>query len=170
MPDPQKHADERNWFESLLQKIPGFRGYLDKQYRRESDQLTRKWMAERLERSKPAINDYSLRLTEAGKLAELAPCEKLRSRMDKVIGRFRSAPAGYSGMFDFVKVREDRLDAVYRYDAGLMEVVEKVATRVETLKHSQEDSSLVVPTLIDLIDDLDRQFDQRADLLNGLED
>jgi hypothetical protein len=29
---------------------------------------------------------------------------------------------------------------------------------------------LVVPTLIDLIDDLDRQFDQRADLLNGLED
>lgn len=170
MPDPQKHADERNWFESLLQKIPGFRGYLDKQYRRESDQLTRKWMAERLERSKPAINDYSLRLTEAGKLAELAPCEKLRSRMDKVIGRFRSAPAGYSGMFDFVKVREDRLDAVYRYDAGLMEVVEKVATRVETLKHSQEDSSLVVPTLIDLIDELDRQFDQRADLLNGLED
>ena len=170
MPDPQKHADERNWFESLLQKIPGFRGYLDKQYRRESDQLTRKWMAERLERSKPAINDYSLRLTDAGKLAELAPCEKLRSRMDKVIGRFRSAPAGYSGMFDFVKVREDRLDAVYRYDAGLMEVVEKVATRVETLKHSQEDSSLVVPTLIDLIDDLDRQFDQRADLLNGLED
>ena len=170
MPDPQKHADERNWFESLLQKIPGFRGYLDKQYRRESDQLTRKWMAERLERSKPAINDYSLRLTEAGKLAELAPCEKLRSHMDKVIGRFRSAPAGYSGMFDFVKVREDRLDAVYRYDAGLMEVVEKVATRVETLKHSQEDSSLVVPTLIDLIDDLDRQFDRRADLLNGLED
>jgi hypothetical protein len=163
VPDPQKHANDRNWLESLLQKIPGFRGYLDKQYRRESDQLTRKWMADRLERSKPAINDYSLRLTEAGKLAELAPCEKLRSRLDKVIG-------GYSGMFDFVKVREDRLDAVYRHDASLMEVVEKVATQIETLKHSQEDSSLVVPTLIDLIDDLDRQFDQRADLLNGLED
>lgn len=169
MPDPQQHANDRNWFESLLQKIPGFRGYLDKQYRRESDQLTRKWMAERLERSKTSINDYTLRLTEAGKLAELAPCEKLRSRMDKVIGRFRSAPAGYSGMFDFVKVREDRLDAVYRHDASLMEVVEKVATQIETLKHSQEDSSLVVPTIIELIDNLDRQFDQRADLLNGIE-
>ena len=169
MPDPQKHADDRNWFESILRKIPGFHGYLEKQYRRESDQLARQWMAERLERTKPAINDYTRQLTEEGRLGELGPCEKLRSRMDKVIGRFRSAPAGYSGMFDFVKVREDRLDEVYRHDAAMMEQIEKVATQIETVKHSQEDAALVLPQLIDLVDEADRQFDQRADLLNGLE-
>ena len=48
--------------------------------------------------------------------------------------------------------------------------VENVATRIETLKHSQEDSALAVPQLIELIDTLDRDFDQRANLLNGLED
>ena len=170
MPDPQKHAADRNWFESLLQKIPGFRGYLDKQYRRESDQLARKWMSDRLEKTKTAVNDYTLRLTQAGKLAELAPCEKLRGRLDKVIGRFRGAPAGYSALFDFVKVNEARLEQVYQHDVKLMGEVENVATRIETLKHSQVDSALAVPQLIELIDTLDRDFDQRANLLNGLED
>ena len=52
---------------------------------------------------------------------------------------------------------------------AMMEQIEKVATQIETLKHSQEDAALVLPQLIDLVDEADRQFDQRADLLNGLE-
>lgn len=169
VPDPKKHADDRNWFETMLRWIPGFKGYLEKEYRRESDQLARQWMSERLERSKPKLNDFMRELTEQGNLGALGDGDRLRARMDKVIGRFRSAPAGYSGLFDFVKVREDRLDQVYAHDAKMMEQVDTVASAIEALRPSESAAQAILRTLVEQVDGLDRAFDQRADLLAGLE-
>lgn len=169
MPDPAKHGNERNWFESLLRWIPGFRGYLAKEDRRSSDQLTRQWISERLERSKSGLNDYARGLVERGKLAEIGECDRLRMLMDKVIGRFRSAPAGYSGLFDWVKVREERLDAVYAHDVGLMQSVESAAQGIEGLRNKAESAALLIPPLVDQLNAIDRGFDARADLLSGLE-
>lgn len=169
MADPKKHADDRNMFESLLRRIPGFRGYLEKEYRRDSDQLARKWLAERLERAKPRLNDYLRELTEQGSLSALGDGDRLRARMDKVIGRFRSAPAGYSGLFDFVKVREDRLDDVYAHDAKMMEQVEAAAVAIESLRLGDGDSRGMLTALIERVEQVDREFDRRDDLLSGLE-
>ena len=56
MPEPRDHTEDRNWIEAVLRYVPGFRGYLEKEYRRESDDLQRDWLADRLQRSKRAIN------------------------------------------------------------------------------------------------------------------
>ena len=55
MIDPERHAENRGWIESKLRKIPGFRGYLEKEYRRESDYVVRAWMAELLQKSKVTL-------------------------------------------------------------------------------------------------------------------
>ena len=47
MIDPEHHAEGRNFVESILRHVPGFRGYLEKEYRRESDYLLRTAMASR---------------------------------------------------------------------------------------------------------------------------
>ncbi len=169
VPDPKKHADDRNGLEPLIRRIPRIRGYLEKEYRRDSDQLARQWLAERLERAKPKLTDFLRELTEQGQLAALGDGDRLRARLDKVIGRFRSAPAGYSGLFDFVKVREDRLDQVYAHDAAMMELVEQAATAIESLRADEADARARLRSVTDLIDGVDRQFDKRADLLSGLE-
>ncbi len=39
--EPERHAEKRNFVESILRHIPGFRGYLEKEYRRDSDYLAR---------------------------------------------------------------------------------------------------------------------------------
>ena len=49
MTEPKDHVENRNLIESILRRIPGFRGYLEKECRRESDQLQRKWQAEAVE-------------------------------------------------------------------------------------------------------------------------
>ena len=38
MKDASEHAKDRNWIEDILRVVPGFRGYLEKEYRRESDE------------------------------------------------------------------------------------------------------------------------------------
>ncbi len=169
MPEPLEHADNRNFIETILRKIPGFRGYLEKEYRRESDALQRDWLAERLGRSKRAIDALTRPLADAGQIDLLPQVDRLRGRIDKLIGRIRGAMQGYSGLFDLVQVREDLLDRVYEHDIDLMDQVETLGEAVEKLPGQTDQIAAALPELTRQCDEIDRQCDVREDLLKGLE-
>ncbi len=168
MPDPNRHAESRNWFESILRFIPGFRGYLGKEYRRESDYLARTWLADRLQQSKRGLDDFMRGLADAGQIDHLPQCERVRTRLDGLISRMRGEVRGYSGLFDFVKVREDLLDDVYNLDMSLMSQVDSLAASIEQLSVKPDAPSAVVSDLLQRIDEVERKFAQRSDLLKGL--
>jgi hypothetical protein len=171
MPEPREHLRERNWLETLLHKIPGFRGYLDKENRRESDALARQWLADRLQRSKRALDDHTRAFADRGQIAQLPQYDRLRGRVDKLIGRIRGAMHGYSGVFDLVRVDEALLDRVYEHDVILMERVENVASSVENLKASpgESDAAALLDSVSKELDEVERAWDRREDLLKGLE-
>ncbi len=106
MPEPRDHADKRNWLETMVKNIPGFRGYLEKENRRDSDRLQRAWLADRLERSKRGLEKHSRSLADAGKTGELPKYDRVRGRLDKLVGRIRGGMSGYSGVFDLVEIDE----------------------------------------------------------------
>lgn len=170
MPDPKQHADSRGWIESFLRYIPGFKGYLEKDYRRESDSLARKWMADRLDRAKSNFDSYMNQLVSEGDLAAMNPCQQLRTKIDLVVGRFRSAPEGYSGFFDFVQIDEGVLDAVYEHDMQLMKQVDATAAAIENLATNPEPAAQAVPPLTTQVNEINTQFDRRGEILNGLAD
>lgn len=169
MPEPREHAESRGWIESVLRYVPGFRGYLEKEYRRESDELQRTWLADQLRRSKRGLDDYARVLAEAATIDQLPLIDRLRARLDKVIGRIAGAMQGYSGIFDLVRIDEQDLDRVYKHDVGMMGHVEKLGEAIEALPTSQETPAAVVPGLLKQIDEIERQWDQREDILKGLE-
>ena len=133
MPEPKVHAQTRPLPERLLKYIPGFRGYLEKSYRRESDALQRQFLADRLERAKRALDGYARSLVDAGHLESLTSVDRLRVRLDRMIGRIRGAMQGYSGVFDLVRVDEARLDKIYEHDLALVERVDGLAEGIEHL-------------------------------------
>ena len=169
MPEPSEHAKHRNLIESVLRYIPGFRGYLEKEYRRESDELQRRWLADRLQRSKRAIDQLTRPLADAGQIDALPQIDRLRGRLDKLIFRIQGAMQGYSGFFDLVRVREDLLDRVYEHDVALMHDVDALARAVEELPGRPEQIAAGVPDLFGRIDKLESQWDLREDMLKGLE-
>ena len=169
MPEPSDHAKHRNLIESVLRYIPGFRGYLEKEYRRESDELQRQWLADRLQRSKRAIDQLARPLADAGQIDALPQIDRLRGRLDKLIFRIQGAMQGYSGFFDLVRVREDVLDRVYEHDVALMHDVDALARAVEELPGRPDQIAATVPDLFGRIDKLERQWDVREDMLKGLE-
>jgi hypothetical protein len=168
VPDPSRHAEDRNALESLLRRVPGFRGYLEKEYRRESDYLARTWMADRLQKSKPALDDYMRGLVDAGQIDQLSPCERVRSRLDGLISEIRAAERGYSGVFDFVKVDEQQLDNIYELDMSLMNEVEALAASIEQLGVKTEPPSVLVPALLREIDEVRSKFQRRSEQLKGV--
>ena len=169
MPNPQKHAEGRGWIESIIRHIPGFKGYLEQGYRRESDRLQREWLADYLQRAKQGVNDYELALTNAGQIDQLPTVEQMRSRLDRLISRLRGSVSGYSGFFDFVQINEDDLDDVYALDHSLITDVKALGERMEGLPASNETPATFVPQLLAQIDALEKKVEQREDLLRGLD-
>ncbi len=168
MPEPLKHTEKRNLVESILRYIPGFRGYLEKEYRRDADALQRQWLAERLERSKRAIDHFARPLADAGKIDLLPQVDRIRGRLDTIIARIQGAMRGYSGFFDLVRVKEDLLDQVYQHDLRLMQDVDALGDAIEQLPGG-DDPAGSLAALHTSLDVLNEKWDERADLLAGLE-
>src|SRR5687767_3586344 len=100
------YSQQQNWLEQLAAKIPGFRGYQEKERRRDTDKHQREHLAEDLRRLKSSLNDVARELSENGRLMEIKPFERVSGKLDKVENRIRYASYGYSGFFDMIKVQE----------------------------------------------------------------
>jgi len=168
MPEPTDHVEKRNLVESILQKIPGFRGYLEKEYRRKSDDLQRDWLADRLQRSKSGIDELTRPLADAGQIDLLPQIDRMRGKLDKLIGRIRGAVQGYSGFFDLVRIDEQVLDRVYEHDMALARVVDDLAACIENLPSETERIATAVAELIRQIDETEQHWNEREDILKGL--
>ena len=168
MVDPTKHDDARCIVESILRKIPGFRGYLEQEYRRESDHLVRMWLADHLDACKAGVGRYQRNLLDARKIDYLDDCERVRTRLDTLASRVRGAVRGYSGVFDFVRVDEDLLDQVYDLDVSLVDEAEWLMKAVDEVLVPEKDPSAAIAEFLKRVEELDRRFDRRSELLQGL--
>jgi len=169
MPEPREHAKSRGWIESILRRMPGFKGYLEKEYRRDSDALQRSWLADRLQRAKPALDAYGRALIGAKKLDVLAELDRFKSRLDRSVSRLRGAMPGYSGFFDLVQIDETVLDRVYQQDVKTMDTVDALAASIEKLSTAAADAPSPLPALADQLTQVDQAIDHRTDILKGLE-
>ncbi len=168
MVDPAKHDDARGIVESILRKIPGFRGYLEQEYRRESDHLARMWLADRLDACKAGVDRYQRNLLDARKIDYLDDCERVRTRLDTLASRVRGAMRGYSGVFDFVRVNEELLDQVYELDLTLLDEAECLLKAVDELLVPEKDPPAAIAEFLKRVEAFHHQFDRRRELLRGL--
>lgn len=168
MVDPTKHEDARGIVESILRKIPGFRGYLEQEYRRESDHLARMWLADHLDACKKGVDRYQRNLLDARKIDYLDDCERIRTQLDTLASRVRGAVRGYSGVFDFVRVDEDLLDQVYDLDVSLVDESEWLLKAVDEVLVPEKDPAAAIAEFLKRVEQLHRQFDRRSELLQGL--
>jgi len=111
--------------EKLELAIPGYRGYKERELRREADRLIREHLLRLLE---PAYRDFkSSMLNAAGDAALMQLYNQVQALFDRVIAKLRTASYGYSGFFDAVKIREAELDRLLEYDWSLVSAVERLA-------------------------------------------
>lgn len=170
MTEPSDFSERRGSIESYLRTLPGFKGYLEKEYRRESDAMVRQWLADRLQSSKKGIDDLARPMAEAGQLDLLPSLDRLRARLDKLIGRIRGAMQGYSGFFDYVQVDEARLKSIYDHDFFLIGRVRDLAQSIEALPQKETQLNMALADIHRELDDLEKRWDARDDLLRGWQD
>ena len=118
---------QRGSLERLIERVPGFRGYLGREQRREADKLLRDHGAARLER---VVRDLNGAIAKAS-LEEIGEHQELVTQVEKLRAELRFADRGYSGFFDDVKLDgHAALDAVYAQDERIVLQVEEIAAQV----------------------------------------
>ena len=168
-----KVKGERSLLEKIMGYVPGYRGYKEKELRRESDRLIRMEVVNRLKAAKTAFRRTFANPLLVQKLSgdDTYRFEALNSRLDRVTQRIDRAVAGYAGMFDAIKVKEDKLDSVLKHDLSLIEQAESVKADVEKavgIDPATDEWRAAMDALISKVEGLDSLVNERSNLLRGL--
>ena len=119
--------------ERIALYVPGYRGYKEKELRREADRLIREHLLRKLE---PAYRDFKSSMAAvaaAGDPGLMQLYSQVQASFDRVIAKLRTAGYGYSGFFDAVKIREPELDRMLEYDWGLVQAADALASAARSV-------------------------------------
>lgn len=168
-----KVKGERGILERIMGYIPGYHGYKEKELRRESDRLVRMDVVNRLKAAKTSIRRAFTSPSAVQKLSQddASRYDTLTYRLDRITQRVDRAVAGYAGVFDAIKVKEDKLDSVMQVDANLIEKADAIKTDSNTLSKIQpgsDDWGAAADALVAKIDEFDGLIDSRSEVLRGL--
>ena len=158
----------QNALERLMNKVPGFKGYRERDLRRDADRLQREHLTSRLGETRKALDKVAMALTRGGNLDAINDVETARKRLDKVSSRILYAERGYSGFFDAIKVDETVLARVYQFDMGLVEDVDGVRAAASAAAAQAGEPGSAVQDLVGRIDALDARLSERETVLRGI--
>jgi len=159
--------------ERLLAEIPGFRGYKQKELRRESDKLIRNDLSMKLTAARTSFKTVFQRMSDNRQLDVLTDMDRLGAKFDRVIERVSHASYGYTGFFDVVKIQEAALDRMTNFDNQLVDQVNTIATQVDAFKTdvSKQNFSNAkdrVQNLTDAVETLDDTLSKREEVIMGV--
>ena len=164
----EKVTEALGGLEQLVAKIPGYKGYKEKELRREADKLLREHLARQFEEQRRAITNLQKRLIKSGQAGLLDDLEEGVMKLQFLIDRLKTASYGYAGFFDAVKVKEEQLDALYAFDNALLDEVPKVAAGINSVSEAlaaKEGVAEAVADLVSTIQGINDTFSKRQDVI-----
>ncbi len=138
---------ELSLIERIALYIPGYRGYREKNLRREEDRAVRGELSRAIQGTKQDLATIQRELASQPEL--MMDLERIRTKVDRYDISIKKAVNGYSGFHAAVKILEDDLDALVRWDAKLI-----------------DDIKLLREGTADLLDSVDRGMDVKAEIRN----
>ena len=144
----QNIKGKESFLEKMKRYIPGYDGYVNRDNSRELDTLLR------------------------NKLAMMLEENKLDKKNQNASAKFRSAARGYSGAFDVVKIKEEKLNMLYDFDSALLAEVENlIAGFAELENNSAAGTDINSPSqkISGGLDNLLKKFNEREILLRSFQ-
>ena len=123
-------------FKKIASKIPGFKGYVERQNRRDSDKILRDTIYRRFREHEWRISDLQVEFINKGEIQYTDDLEKAALRLRTFADRVRTAPRGYSSLFEAVKINEEELAKLYEYDATLLDKSDEVGRAIDNIQAS----------------------------------
>ncbi len=158
--------------ERIAAALPGFRGYKEKELRRESDKLVRNNLYLKLTKDKDNVKSISQKIADKRYMDVLTDIDRLNAKMDRITEKVNHASYGYAGFYDIVKVKEENLDRMITFDNQLLDEVNALTASIEELKTQLLSNNFAnlkdkIQTIADKFELLEDTFDKREQVILG---
>jgi hypothetical protein len=153
--------------------VPGYRGYKQRELRREADRLVRNYLYQQLTLSEDDLKTVFQRLVD-NKLNDVwTDMDRLVANLDMVSSEINHAAYGYSGFFDAVKVNDKRLDAMTDFDSKLADNILSLDQKIKQFKNEVlnghfENTLVFISDIRVVLDLLHSLYNERTKLIHGV--
>lgn len=164
---------DKSAFARLLDRIPGIRGYVAKNERREADEALRTEIGRKLEASRLQLSNVHQRLGQDIVLA-MEYAERLGNvdtQLRGLAGKIMDAPTGYTGFLARHTIDEAELERIYAFDAQFFDDAQTINERISALETAVNSGGDIGGTLAELnaaIQQTAADFAERQTLLAGM--
>lgn len=170
----EKAKSEMRLSEKILAALPGFRGYKEKELRRESDRQIRNLLYNKLVKARSDLKETFQILSQQRRLEALTNMDMLVTKYDRISEKINHASYGYTGFFDVIKVDEPKLDKMIEFDTQLIDEVQSVADKANAFKKDvgQKNFSTAADHIQEVdnaLETLEDTFDQREEVILGVQ-
>ena len=166
----EKVTSQTDPFKKVASFIPGFSGYIERQNRRDADKLLRDTVARRFEEQWKRASQLQSDMVSSGMIEYVDDMEKAAIQLRTFIDKISTAPRGYAGLFDAVKINEKELEAIYQFDAAFFDLAEQIGRALDNVEASLGDQA-ALPAAIRNVTSIARMavetYNRRSEVVVG---
>ena len=174
MPDFfNKIQEDQGTVEDIVRRIPGFKGYFEKQDRRAADEALREFIAREFEELLGRFTNLQKELVRSGGIMHMERAQSIDTKLRTFIDRIESAAQGYAGLFDAMKAKEDELARLYAFDQTLLAYKDQFDEGLDEMERSigkSEGLEGILRQLESIVTEANDTFKRRSEAMHDLQD
>ena len=140
----------KNIFDKIGSLIPGYRGYAERDGRRNCDKLLRNEVSEDITNCEGVLNNRIKIEVKNNNLSSLQDLEECRQKLNTLSDKIKYAPYGESSFFGESQIKEDELQKIYQLDHDILLFTNKFQDDI--LNSDISDILLFINSLTSMID------------------
>tara|TARA_Y100001935_G_scaffold252689_1_gene257162 strand:- start:1334 stop:1798 length:465 start_codon:yes stop_codon:yes gene_type:complete len=149
---------EKNIFDKLGSLIPGYRGYAERDSRRNCDKILRDKITDNIIICEKILNNRLKKLIKNKKLTALQNIEECRQKMNTLSDKIKYSPYGESAFFNDLQIREAELKKIYQLDYNMYLFSKNLKDDITNSDYFH---------ILDLIESLNSLLKNRNDFIKG---
>lgn len=166
-----KIVNSRGNFENLVARIPGFKGYQEKQARRTADRLLRDYIAGQIDERLRRLVRIEKLLLDNGGLSYMSKTRDIKGTLQLYHDKIATAAPKYDGMWAQMKIGSEELERIYRFDEAQIAYVDRIDGELDNLQNaitSKQDIDSAIFEFEGVLNEAIEAFNLRDDVFTEL--
>lgn len=122
-----------NILDKIGSLIPGYKGYAEREGRRNCDKILRDSIVEKLIYCEKNLYESMVESLNQKDKFKMNDLEMVRKQINTLISKIKFAPHGVTSFFSDNRIKEDELFNIYQYDLSLAESVIKIEDSIQNI-------------------------------------
>jgi hypothetical protein len=153
----------------LLDILPGFKGYREREERRQADKLLRDHLVTAIDAERSKLQRSEADLSRAGKIVLVGKLDRSLGQLTKWRDKLHYADYGYTGWLEKPAFDELELDKMYQYDLSLQDAIKSLQEKVAAMTSADDAGFDAALAALDAaIAELGGKIEGRGEAIAGL--